>query len=330
MSNIKFRWISVLSLFFLSCSNQNVGKPNPVVTGSVCSQNFLDSYHAIVQADNSGHSIEAMCTEFGKQYQDIKCLAIADNIELRFHSDDILLRCKLSSSQNSEKTNQSPSLNIPSSVGDWCNTAFYSYIENTEKLFKYHHQAIASKKTISEENITKTLKYKRLCNQFFNAFKYKKCTQEAGDKSFLSIKPYCDYFQKVIHQRKINNSENFYPFELRPLEELSLKFRFRDQELFFNKPEVKNKLYISRGQVVKFSDIVTSDTFCYLESSRIKSAHELGREIYSVDFQRFSSSKISFSYNAFDEQFRLVCSHTKPIYLQEIVESLGDLIDVYR
>mgnify|MGYP000971202947 FL=1 len=93
------------------------------------------------------------------------------------------------------------------------------------------------------------------------------------------------------------------------------------------KAKIKDN-YVVDGQLLDFSQISSSQNYCYFESAKLRYSGELQNEMYKVDVTIPNKNRVVFTHTSFNEQWRLVC-HTKgAFYHQDLLEVLGDKVTV--
>lgn len=323
--------ISLLSVFQFGCAQVDSPKPSAVQYGGVCSADYSKDYQSILNWP-ADQDIKEACDAFYAKYPGVKCFSTVDGAELRIHTNDFDNKCQ----KNGAPKPKPPKTAVPieaetSRTQGLCSNELTSFIMEKYKSFQSTLESVETNKIRDEDLFSSALANKKICNQYFFNYKYTECTKNNVIYSFHLLKPYCDQFQMQLHTLRVKNPKKFSPVELKPLTGVNLKFHFEDSLLQFTSSKVKNKdLYLTEGSFSTFGNITSSQNYCYLESDQIRFAGELKNEVYKVDIAFLTRAKVVFSYNSFNEQWKMVCHVKDHFYLQDLLETLGDKVSVFE
>ncbi|GEM_PF-2597562 len=319
-----------LGLSLVACTKVAAPKGQPVQYGGACSEEYSREYEKILNLSKAAPELFDVCNDFYARFAGVKCFSHVDGTELRIHTSDFDNKCKRgisSNKSNSETEAKEPSPNPKNQ--STCSNELIDFIIGKQAEFHTILKSTENDGVTDDFLFENALSAKKACNQYFFNYKYLECSRDGKAYSFHLLKPFCDVFQTQLHTLKSKNSKKYSPQELKTLTNVNLKFHFEDSLVPFYTAKAKIKdNYVVDGQLLDFSQISSSQNYCYFESAKLRYSGELQNEMYKVDVTIPNKNRVVFTHTSFNEQWRLVC-HTKgAFYHQDLLEVLGDKVTV--
>ncbi len=303
-------------------------KQGAVLYGGSCSDEYSKDYEALLNWPGNT-DVRAACDDFYAKYANVRCFSQVDGAELRIHTGDFDEKCQRGSSGRPKSTKQASDSGDLSDSSRNCIADVAKFIKTRKSEFYSVLATFQNDAYIDDKKFASSLENRKICNQYFLNYKYKQCALDGVEYSYYDLKPYCDEFQTTLHRLKLKTPKKFSPQELKSVVGLNLKFHFEDPLVPFYRSKDKVKpTYFVEGRQVDFSNITSNQSYCYLESDRIRYAGELKNDIYKVDITQISKNKIMFTHTSFNEKWRMICQSPEYFYFQDLVEVLGDAINV--
>lgn len=322
--------IASLGFGFVACTKVDSPKDQPVQYGGACSEDYSRDYERILNLSKAAPELLDVCNDFYARYADVKCFSHVDGTELRIHTSDFDNKCKRGISSNKSKSSSDPTEPARSPRNQsTCSNDLIDFIIAKQSEFYSILQTTENGDVTDDFLFENALASKKACNQYFFNYKYLECSRDGKTYSFYQLKPYCDVFQSQLHSLKNKNSKKYSPQELKPLTTANLKFHFEDSLIPFYAAKAKIKdSYFVDGQLLDFSQISSSQNYCYFESAKLRFSGELQSQMYNVDVSSPNKNRVVFTHTSFHEQWRFIC-HTKgTFYHQDLLEVLGDKVTV--
>jgi len=317
-----------------SCTQATSPKTGAVQSGGTCSEEYSREYEKILNLPTGTGNMQALCDEFYASYPGVKCFSIVDGSELRVHTNDFDLKCQKNISNNSKPPASSKNSPSPAERDEnkpICSNELIEFVLTKKSEFFATIKTIENSNTTDESAFNLALASKKMCNQFFFNYNYTECSRDTYAYSFHDLKKYCDEFQNVLHALKTKNPKKFSPQEMKPLTQANLKFTFKDPLIPFYTSKVKVKdAYLVDGMLVSFSDISSSQNYCYFESEKMRYSGELKSSLYKVDVSYPNKNRALFTYTSFNEQWRMICHSRAQLYYQDLLEIAGDKITIFE
>lgn len=333
---------SLICFALLSCSKAAEENTKPVEWNGTCSHQFAEDYHRLLDLEtNDTSTLNAECTRFYQQYQNIKCLTEVEGIEVRVHTSDFDLKCSKGDFKDYQEPNKGkdknkiPNENLENQSGNEkyiqkCSNELLSYFQRTESSFELTANLINKSKNL-EVIFNKSLSGYRVCNQYFHIYKYSSCLGPDSEKfSYSNLKPYCHIFRNKLESLNKKYPEKYFPEEFIHLENLKLRFKINDPFIsFFSKVSLVKSLIVD-GKSLSNSAENKKKNYCYFISSDYKSSERIiNREIKFTEIIKESASLWRLTAFVESRSFQLRCRSPRQLYLQDLKETLGNKLHIF-
>lgn len=311
----------------------------PVDWTGNCSNSYRKDYLDLLNLESNSSELQTKCDQFYQRYNNVKCMAEVESVEVRIHTADFDLKCSRGDFNNYEDPkkkkdkNNNPSddqsIDNESTIPK-CSNQIINYFQKTEANFEVNKSIITTTKN-NDIVFTKALDSYRTCNQFFHIYKYSSCRGADEDKfSYLNLKPFCAFFRNKLETLNKKYPEKYFPEEFLPLSKLKLRMKINDPYLVFYPSTSTAKTIIVAGKSLASAKENKTASYCIFVSKLLKTSSKVnGTEgkILEIDKENDTSWKLSASIN--NNSFDVVCRSTRQIFLQDLKEILGNKAHFY-
>lgn len=314
--------------------------PKPVDWNGTCSNSYREDYLDLLNLDSNNAELRSKCDLFYQKYDDVKCMAEVESVEVRVHTADFDLKCSRGDFKNYEDPKKKKDKDKNSNNDQYddesenyipkCSNQIINYLQKTEAIFEVNKSIITNTKS-NDIVFTKALDSYRTCNQFFHVYKYSACRGADQDKfSYLNLKPFCSFFRNKLETLNKKYPGKYFPEEFLPLTKLKLRMKINDPYISFYSTTALAKTIIVAGKSMTATKENKTANYCVFTSKSLKtSAKVSGIEVKILEIDKENDTSWNLSASINNNSFNIICRSARQIFLQDLKEILGNKAHFY-